>query len=192
MAVVASAFCGRGRPLPSGGPPACEGGPPACEGGPPACDGGPPACEGGPPACEGRVPSAGIAVVGSLPGCGRGCCRGRWSGIARVASAEGCEGGGVVCPPAGAVPRNSPSHDSISRSSRGAAGGGGAGRWVRCVSPAGGWLIRAVALFTALRTAFLAIDSRVVCGSSDCGRAVGIRVVPAPDGTLARGGVEIR
>ena len=60
------------------------------------------------------------------------------------------------------------------------------------MSPAGGWLTRAVALFTTLRTAFFAIESRVVCGSSDCVRAVGIRVVPAPDGALARGGVAIR
>src|SRR5258707_8075363 len=105
--------------------------------------------------------------------------------MARVASADGRGGGGGGCPRVGAVPRNSPSHDSISRSSRGAGGGGG--RWVRWLSPAGGWLTRAVALFTAFRTAFLAIDSRVVCGSSDCVRAVGIRVVPAPDGALDRG-----
>ena len=56
---------------------------------------------GGPPACEGRVPSAGIAVVGSLPGCGRGRCRGRWSGIARVASADGRAGGGAGLPARG-------------------------------------------------------------------------------------------
>jgi hypothetical protein len=52
--------------------------------------------------------------------------------------------------------------------------------------------VAAVALFTAFRTAFFAMDSRVVCGSSDCVRAVGIRVVPAPDGALARGGVAMR
>src|SRR5258705_6672312 len=113
--------------------------------------------------------------------------------MARVASADGRAGGGAGCPPVGAVPRNSPSHDWISRSSRGAGGGGG--RWVRWLSPAGGWLTRAVALFTAFRTAFLAIDSRVVCGSSEdaaCVRAVGIRVVPAPDGALERGWAGIR
>src|SRR5829696_6951784 len=115
--------------------------------------------------------------------------------MARVASADGRAGGGAGGPPAGAVPRNSPSHDSISRSSRGAASGGGAGRRLRWASPAGGWWTRAVAVFTTFRTAFLAIDSRVVCGSSEgaaCGRAVGIRVVPAPDGALARGGAGIR
>src|SRR5215204_5458960 len=106
--------------------------------------------------------------------------------MARVASADGRAGGGAGGPPAGAVPRNSPSHDSISRSSRGPAGAGGAGRCVRCAAP--------VALFTTLRTAFLATDIRVVCGSSGdpgCVR-VGIRVVPAPDGPLVRGGAATR
>ena len=78
----------------------------------------------------GRGLCAGIAVVGSLSGCGRSG-RGRWSGIARVASVDGRAGGGPdwegngAGPPAGAGPRNSPNQDSISRSSRGGAGGGG-------------------------------------------------------------------
>lgn len=91
------------------------------------------------------------------------------------------------------VPRRSPSQDSISRSLRGGSGGVGGpeGRAVRCVA--------AAALLIALRTAFLAIDRRVVCGSCDGesagdagaagdGGALGSGVVPAVDGSSARDG----
>src|SRR5262245_61758418 len=88
-------------------------------------------------------------------------------------------------PPAGGAPRNSPSHASISRSSRGA---GGAERWGQWAL----WVAAAAALGTTWRTPFLAIDSGVVCGSSGGVRRVGIRVVPAPDGALARGGAADR
>jgi hypothetical protein len=71
--------------------------------------------------------------------------------MARVASADG-----RGWPEPGVPPRNSPSHDSISRSSRGGFG------------PGVGLVVRgdAVALFTALRTAFLALANRVVGGSA--------------------------
>lgn len=51
----------------------------------------------------------------------------------------------------------------------------------------------AVALFTMFRTAFLAIDNRVVGGSlAWTSPGVGILVVPATDGTFVRGGAATR
>ena len=104
----------------------------------------------------------GIAVVGSAPcGCGRGLGAGR---------------GGA----AGALPRSSPSHDSISRSSR--AGGGGVAR-LRA-----GAAVRAV--HRVARRPALAVGIRVVCGSAaGVARGVRIRVVPAADGRVAAGAV---
>lgn len=102
------------------------------------------------PSCFGRC--TGIAVVASASLVGN-------SRILRVESADGVVAGGEVAGGAGGVvPRSSPSHDSISRSSRG--GGGGVARCVR-------WVIACALLMTAFAAFFAATDSLVVVGSLD-------------------------
>src|SRR6478736_2074839 len=113
-----------------------------------------------------------MAVVGSLPeGAGFGA-RGRCSGMARVGGSF-AGGGAALGPPA----RRSPNQDSISRlpvalEPRAGAGGGG-------LAPRG-----AVGATGAAGAA-----NRVVGGSAGAAVAgVGMRVVLAADGGLARGG----
>ena len=68
-----------------------------------------------------------------------------------------------------------------------------AGPAERCGCTRGVRWVAAAALLTALRTAFLAIDIRVVGGSSSGGLpALGIRVVPAPEGAAFARGVAMR
>ena len=123
-----------------------------------------------------RVSSAEIVAVSSS------ATGSAWVGIAVVASSAA--GSGVPGAAAG-LPRNSPSHDSISRS-----GCGGADSVRR-------WAAAAAALFTAFLTALRATANRVVGASATSAPAAGvvgsgIRAVPAAEGGSCGAGGAVR